>query len=134
MALSNLAKLVFWSILSFKNWSFANCSAFGASHFWVSFSHGRKSERIERKFKTQNPIHSQKTWSWKTEKVSSLWFSNCSYIWSRHSHWWLSCRIVCEAFWMLPLFKRLYIPGKVIIEKSRGEVSLLDQNTIENVS
>ena len=32
--------------------------SFGASHFCVSFSHGRKSERFERKFKTQNPIRS----------------------------------------------------------------------------
>ena len=29
--------------------------AFGCSHFSVSVSHERKSERIERKFKTQNP-------------------------------------------------------------------------------
>ena len=34
---------------------FFNCSAFGCSYFCVSFSHKRKSERIERKFKTQNP-------------------------------------------------------------------------------
>ena len=58
VALGNLEKLVFWSILSLKNWSLANCSAFGASHFCVSFSHGRNSERIKRKFETQNPIHS----------------------------------------------------------------------------
>jgi hypothetical protein len=35
--------------------SFANCSAFGSSHLCVSFSHERKSERIEKKFETQNP-------------------------------------------------------------------------------
>ena len=66
-----LAKLVFWSILSFKNWSFAYCSAFGASHFWVSFSHGRKSERIERKFKTQNPISSSSSSSSSGKSASS---------------------------------------------------------------
>ena len=32
-----------------------NCSAFGTTYFWVSFSRERKSERIERKFKAQNP-------------------------------------------------------------------------------
>ena len=51
----NLSKLLFWSISSFDKWSFANCSAFGSSHFFVSFSHVRKSEKILRKFKTQNP-------------------------------------------------------------------------------
>ena len=57
LSLGNLAKMLFCSILSFKNWSFANYSAFGASHFRVSFSHKRKSERIERKFMPQNPIY-----------------------------------------------------------------------------
>ena len=32
------------------------CSAFGTTYFCVSFSCERKSEMIERKFKTQNPI------------------------------------------------------------------------------
>jgi hypothetical protein len=32
-----------------------NFSAFGSTYFCVSFSHERKSEMIERKFKTQNP-------------------------------------------------------------------------------
>ena len=32
-----------------------NCSAFGFSYFCISFSFERKSERIERNFKTQNP-------------------------------------------------------------------------------
>ena len=32
-----------------------NCSAFSCSYFCVSFSRQRKSERTERKFKTQNP-------------------------------------------------------------------------------
>ena len=36
LSLGNLAKMLFCSILSFKNWSFANYSAFGASHFRVS--------------------------------------------------------------------------------------------------
>ena len=49
--------MLFWSISSFKNWSFENCSAFGASDFWVSFSHERKPARIERKSITQNPIY-----------------------------------------------------------------------------
>ena len=42
---SHLAQLVFGSILSIKNSSFANCSAFGSIN----------SERIERKYQTQNP-------------------------------------------------------------------------------
>ena len=37
----------FGSILSFKNWSFANCWAFGSRHFCVR----KKAEIIERKFK-----------------------------------------------------------------------------------
>ena len=37
---------------------FANCSAFCSNHFRFSFSRERKHEKIERKFKTQNPIHS----------------------------------------------------------------------------
>ena len=49
-----MAKLVFWSTLSFKNWSFVNCSAFGYSHL-VSFSWEKKSERLEKRLKTQNP-------------------------------------------------------------------------------
>ena len=35
-----------------------NCPAFGSSYFCVSFSQERKSKRIERKFKTQNPCPS----------------------------------------------------------------------------
>ena len=30
------------------------CLAFGSSYFYVSFSRDKKTERIERKFKTQN--------------------------------------------------------------------------------
>ena len=33
---------------------FANCSAFKNCHSCINFSHERKSERIERKFETQN--------------------------------------------------------------------------------
>ena len=33
-----------------------------------------------------------------------------------------------------PLIAKAYDAGKVIIEKSHGEVSLMEQNTIENVS
>ena len=44
-----------YGILLFKIWSFENCPAFGACHFCVSLCRGRKSERIERRFKTQNP-------------------------------------------------------------------------------
>ena len=46
-----------------------NCSAFGSSYFWVSFSRERKSERIDRKFKTQNPNLSGDT--------THLQFRNC---------------------------------------------------------
>ena len=35
-----------------------NCSAFGSSYFFVSFSGERKSERIKRKYKSQNPSFS----------------------------------------------------------------------------
>ena len=52
-----MAKLVFWSILPFMKWFFVNCSAFCSCHFCVSFSGDRLSERIEGKFKTQNPNH-----------------------------------------------------------------------------
>ena len=34
-----------------------NCSGFGSSYFCVSSSHERKFERMERKFRTQNPSH-----------------------------------------------------------------------------
>ena len=54
LQLCNLAKLVFWSMLSFKIWSFQNYSALALPLF-VSFSYDRKSTIIERKFKTQNP-------------------------------------------------------------------------------
>ena len=47
LELDNLAKLVFWSILPFKNWAFANLLSF----FCVSFSGERKFERIVRKIK-----------------------------------------------------------------------------------
>ena len=57
LSLGDLAKMLFWSILSSKNWSFANFSAFGASHFRVSFSHERKFERIEKKIIPQNLIY-----------------------------------------------------------------------------
>ena len=39
-----------------------NCSAFGSSYFCANFSRERKSERIDRKFKTQNPILSRSLW------------------------------------------------------------------------
>ena len=49
LALGNLAKLMFLSISSYKNWSFSKLLSF----FCVSVSPVRdKSERIERKFKT----------------------------------------------------------------------------------
>ena len=47
--------LVIWQKCCFYHWKFAKCWAFGTSHFWVSFSHERKSEGIERKSITQNP-------------------------------------------------------------------------------
>ena len=46
------AKLLF--LYEFKSYIY-NCSAFGFSYFFASFSPVRKSEIIERKFKTQNP-------------------------------------------------------------------------------
>ena len=43
-----------------------NCSAIDSCYFCISFSHERKSERIERKFKTQNPNPSWQKWNpWK---------------------------------------------------------------------
>ena len=35
-------------------WQLTNCSAFPSSHFCVSVSYERRSERIERKFRAQN--------------------------------------------------------------------------------
>ena len=55
LALGNLSKMVFWSFFLFKNGSFANCAAFSSSRLCVSFSHERTSERVERKFYSQNP-------------------------------------------------------------------------------
>ena len=51
MAHGILAKLVFGSIAKFKIWSFAKLLSF----FCISFSGGRKFERIDRIFDTQNP-------------------------------------------------------------------------------
>ena len=39
-----------------------NYSAFGSSYFYVSFSRDKKTERIERKFKTQNSNPRQLPW------------------------------------------------------------------------
>jgi hypothetical protein len=50
LTLSNLAKLVFWSVLSFKNWSFAKLLSFFASVYIVR----RKSEDLRKK-NSQNP-------------------------------------------------------------------------------
>ena len=49
-----------------------NCSAFGSTYFCVSFSRERKSERIERKFKTQNPNCSL-AWTILLEKRPYIW-------------------------------------------------------------
>ena len=67
LALGNLAKLVCWSIVS----SFANWSASGSSHFWVSFSRERKYERVEKKFKTQNPIPRERICTAGTANIGS---------------------------------------------------------------
>ena len=50
LALGNLAKLVFVSILSFKNWSFSKLLSF----FCVSLSGERKIWRNKRKFRIKN--------------------------------------------------------------------------------
>ena len=47
-------------------------SAFGCSYFWVSFFHKKKSERIERKFKTQNPILSESSESESEDEIEDL--------------------------------------------------------------
>ena len=57
---------------SCKYWSFANCSAFGSCHFIVNFSHEKKSERIERRSKAQNPIISESSESESEDEIEDL--------------------------------------------------------------
>ena len=54
---TNFAKLpcAKWLFL-YKLQVIYNYSAFGCIYFCISFSHERKCERIERKYKTQNPL------------------------------------------------------------------------------
>ena len=55
MSYQSVPVLAVTSIVSLLTEQLWPHTAFDSSHFYVSFSGGRKSERIERKHETQNP-------------------------------------------------------------------------------
>ena len=69
-------------------WQLTNCSAFPSSHFWVSVSYERGSERIERKFRAQNLSlsHPNSDSPWLLLVIDTIFYNKYSPNW--HSFPW----------------------------------------------